>query len=195
MRNGKRVVAAAAMAAVAAMAPRSGVAAEPTHFAVMGVRLYMNAQEVLISLYAQGVREDGVNEHVHPCASHVEVACTDSITARLADGPIIIRFIDAPPGFNDGREAAFSIAYRPSDPTSGAGALRNVAEERFGPLSDAADGAWCTPAAGGACPKDRPRMTFRRGGPNGAELALTDLGLPDRLASGGAAQAGQGVVR
>ncbi len=187
MRNGKRLVAAAAMAAVAGMAPRSGVAAEPAHFAVMGVRLYMNAQEVLTSLYAQGVREDGVSEHVHPCALHVEVACTDTITARLAGGPIVIRFVDAPPGFNDGREAAFSIAYRPDGLADGAGALRNVAEERFGPLSDAADGAWCASRHGDACPRDRPRMTFRAGGPGGAELALTDLGLPDRLAAGGAA--------
>ncbi|HEY5301180.1 MAG TPA: hypothetical protein VIJ55_10930 [Acetobacteraceae bacterium] len=189
MRNGKWVVAATAIAAAVAMSPRPGVAAEPAHFAVMGVRLYMNAQEVLTSLYAQGVREDGVSEHVHPCALHVEVACTDTITARLPDGPIVIRFVDAPPGFNDGREAAFSIAYRPSGSTREAGGLRNVAEERFGPLSDAADGAWCMPAAGGACPRDRPRMTFRRGGPGGAELALTDLGLPDRLAPGGAAKA------
>lgn len=192
MRNGKTTVLAVLMAAVAATAgvvsPRPATAAEPAHFAVMGVRLYMSAQEVLAALYAQGVRESGISEHVHPCALHAAAACTDSITARLADGPITIRFADAPPGFNDGREAAFSIVYRLAHATANATDMRDVAEERFGRLSDAADGAWCAPgastAAGApACPEDRPRMSYRSGH-SGSELALTDFGLQARLTQG-----------
>lgn len=110
--SGKAVILAMVMAAVAVVSPRPAPAAEPAHFAVMGVRLYMSAQEVLAALYAQGVREDGVHEHIHPCALHAAAACTDSITARLPDGPITVRFADAPPGFNEGREAAFSVVYR-----------------------------------------------------------------------------------
>lgn len=184
MRHGQAVVLAAAMAALTAISPQWTAAAEPTHFAVMGVRLYMSAQEVLTALYAQGVREDGVSEHVHPCALHAAEACTDSITARLADGPITIRFVDALPGFNDGREAAFSIAYHPNGGPSGADAVRDVAEERFGPLSDSVDGAWCAVGSTAAtCPEDRPRMTFRRDAKGTSELALTDLGLSSRFAS------------
>lgn len=194
MRNGKGIAVAAAMA-VMAIAPRPAAAAEAAHFAVMGVRLYMSAPEVLTSLYSQGVREDGVSEHVHPCALHAAVACTDRITARLADGPITIRFVDAPPGFNGAREAAFSITYHPNPGPRGADAVRNVAEERFGPLSDAADGAWCAAAGGGACPEDRPRMIFHHSGGGAAELALTDLGLPPRFAHDAAAQAGQSAAR
>jgi hypothetical protein len=191
MPNGKALVLAAAsvLAATASLHPARG--SEPAHFAVMGVRLYMSAQEVLAALYAQGVREDGVTEQVHPCALHVAVACTGTITARLPDGPITIRFADAPPGFNAGREAAFSIAYRLNGGPSGADQVRGVAEERFGPLSDAADGAWCATATAKTCPPDLPRMIFRRTGAGVGELALTDLGLPSRLASGAAGQSGE----
>jgi len=148
----------------------------------MGVRLYQSAQEVLTVLYAQGVREGAVSEHVHPCALHGATACTDTITARLADGPITVRFVDVPTGFNDGREAVVSISYRLLRGPRDSEAVRTVAEERFGHLSDAADGAWCAPA-GTACPMDRPRMAFRHGGDGADELTLTDLGLPGRLAS------------
>ncbi|HEY5088529.1 MAG TPA: hypothetical protein VIK30_01090 [Polyangia bacterium] len=175
-----------AAALAATISPRPAPAAEPAHFAVMGVRLYMSAQEVLTALYAQGVREDGVNERVHPCARHAASACTEAIMARLPDGPITIRFTDAPPGFNDGREAAFSVAYQPNGGASRADAVRSVAEERFGPLSDAGDGAWCAKVASGACPEDGPRMTFRRSRAGVAELALTDLGLASRLSAGAA---------
>jgi hypothetical protein len=181
MRLDRTVVLPAVMLAAVAISGKPAVAAEPAHFAVMGVRLYQSAQEVLTALYAQGVREDTVTEHVHPCALHEAAACTDSITARLPDGPITIRFTDAPAGFNDGREAAFSITYRlirgPKDST----AVKTVAEERFGPLSSAADGAWCAPTAA-ACPEDHPRMAFRHGADGADELTLTDLGLPARLA-------------
>ncbi len=183
MRYGRTVVLAAALAASIASTGRQVAAAEPAHFAVMGVRLYMSAQEVLAALYAQGVREDGVSEHVHPCALHASAACTDSISARLPDGPITIKFTDAPAGFNEGREAAFSIAYHLTSAPRGTAEMRDVAEERFGALSDAADGAWCAGAAT-ACPEDRPRMAFRAGATGGGELALTDLGLPARLALG-----------
>jgi hypothetical protein len=183
------LVATATLAATVGMfSPRPAAAAEPAHFAVMGVRLYMSAQEVLAALYAQGVREDGISEHVHPCALHAAAACTDSITARLVDGPITVRFADAPPGFNEGREAAFSIVYRLTRAPANAADMRDVAEERFGPLSDAADGAWCAPGArttagAPACPEDRPRMSYRNGH-SGGELALTDLGLKARLTQG-----------
>jgi hypothetical protein len=162
---------------------RPAPAAEPAHFAVMGVRLYQSAQDVLTVLYAQGVREDAVSEHVHPCALHGAVACTDTITARLADGPITIRFVDVPAGFNEGREAVFSISYRLLRGPRSSEAVRTVAEERFGRLSDPADGAWCAPA-GAACPTNRPRMAFRHGGDGADELTLTDLGLPGWFASG-----------
>lgn len=186
--SGKAMVLAIVMAAAGLVSPRPALAAEPAHFAVMGVRLYMSAQEVLAALYAQGVREDGVREHVHPCALHAAAACTDSITARLPDGPIMVRFADAPPGFNEGREAAFSVVYQLTRGPSEATDVRNVAEERFGPLSDAADGAWCAPGAttaagAAACPEDRPRMSYRHGA-HGGELALTDLGLEARLTQG-----------
>ncbi len=183
------VLAAAAVAAVAA--DRPVVAADPAHFAVMGVRLYMSAQEVLAALYAQGVREDGVSEHVHPCALHASAACTDSISARLPDGPITIRFTDVPAGFNEGREAAVSVAYRLTSTPSTTAEMRAVAEQRFGPLSVATDGAWCAGAAT-TCPEDRPRMAFRRGATGAGELALTDLGLPARLTLGAGTQSALG---
>ena len=173
------VLSVALLASIAA-APRLAPAAEPAHFAIMGVRLYQSAQEVLTVLYAQGVREDAVSEHVHPCSLHAAAACTDSIVARLPDGPITIRFGDAPAGFNDGREAAFSITYRLLRGPRDAAAVRSVAEERFGRLSDSADGAWCAPTTA-ACSEDLPRMAFRQA--DGAnELTLTDFGLPHRLA-------------
>ncbi len=188
MRFGRTVVLSAALLAWVAAAGRPAPAAEPAHFAVMGVRLYQSAQEVLTSLYAQGVREDAVTEHVHPCALHAAAACTDSITARLPDGPLTVRFADAPPGFNDGREAAFSITYRLLKGPKDAEAVRSVAEERFGRLSDSADGAWCAPTAA-ACPEDSPRMAFRHDVAGADELTLTDLGLPGRLALGTGAAA------
>lgn len=187
MTKGK-LLAAGFTAALTAFSASPAPAAEAAHFAVMGVRLYMSAQEVLATLYAQGVREDGVSEHVHPCARHAASACTDAITARLADGPITIHFTDAPPGFNDGREAAYSISYQPNRDPGGVNAVRGVAEERFGPLSDAADGAWCANAPNGGCPPDGPRMTFRHTPAGTAELALTDAGLPSRLSPGAAAR-------
>ncbi len=183
MLFGRTVVLSAALLASVVVSGRPAPAAEPAHFAVMGVRLYQSAQEVLTALYAQGVREDAVTEHVHPCALHAAAACTDSITARLPDGPITIRFVDAPPGFNDGREAAYSISYRLLRGPKDSAAVRDVAEERFGRLSDSADGAWCAPTAA-ACPEDRPRMAFHHGDNSADELMLTDLGLPGRLALG-----------
>ena len=189
MRYGRTIVLAAALAASVASTGRQAGAAEPAHFAVMGVRLYMSAQEVLAALYAQGVREDGVKEHVHPCALHAAAACTDSISARLPDGPITIRFTDAPAGFNEGREAAFSIAYRLTRGPRDSAEVRDVAEQRFGALSDAADGAWCAGTAT-VCPADRPRMAFGHDAGGAGELALTDLGLPARLALGAGTRAG-----
>ena len=183
---GRTVVLSAALLAMVASPHRPAPAAEPAHFAVMGVRLYQSAQEVLTVLYAQGVREDAVSEHVHPCALHEEAACTDTITARLADGPITVRFVDVPAGFNEGREAAFSISYRLLRGPKDSEAVRTAAEERFGRLSDAADGAWCAPA-GAACPLDRPRMAFHHSSEGADELTLTDLGLSGRLASGAGA--------
>ena len=183
MRFGRTVVLSAALLSSVVAPGRPAPAAEPAHFAIMGVRLYQSAQEVLTVLYAQGVREDAVSEHVHPCALHGAAACTDTITARLADGPITIRFVDVPAGFNEGREAAFSISYRLLRGPRDSEAVRTLAEERFGRLSGAPDGAWCAPA-GAACPTNRPRMAFRHDGEGADELTLTDFGLPERLASG-----------
>ncbi len=166
MRQGQGFfLAGLAIFGLAMACPTPAPAAEPAHLAVMGVRLEMSAQEVLTTLYAQGVHEDAVVEHVHPCALHQAASCTDSITARLADGPISIRFTDAPAGFNDGREAAFSIAYRVTSGSSSGSSVREVAEERFGRLAGGADQFWCAPAAaaGGGCPADHPRMSFARG--------------------------------
>ncbi len=186
MRHAQALIFAVALAAGAAPVarPAVAVAAEPAHFAVMGVRLYMSAPEVLTSLYAQGVHEDAVSEHVHPCALHAAAACTDTITARLADGPITVRFTDSPAGFNEGREAAYSITYKLVRSSADAAAIRGVAEERFGPLSDATDGAWCAGPATAKCSESDPRMAYGRGGDGAGELALTDLGLPVRLAAG-----------
>ncbi|HJS85925.1 MAG TPA: hypothetical protein VJ779_10740, partial [Acetobacteraceae bacterium] len=116
------------------------------------------------------------------CALHEAAACTDTITARTADGTITVRFTDVPAGFNEGREAAFHISYRLSGEKDGEG-IRTVAEERFGGVSDASEGAWCAPA-GAACPTDRPRMAFRHGADGADEMTLTDLGLPERVVSG-----------
>jgi hypothetical protein len=178
MRHRQTAVLSVALLASIAAAPRLAPAAEPAHFAIMGVHLYQSAQEVLTVLYAQGVREDAVSEHVHPCALHAAAACTDSIVARLPDGPITIRFADAPAGFNAGREAAFSITYRLLRGPRDAAAVRSVAEERFGRLSD---GAWCAPTTA-ACSEDLPRMAFRQAADEANELTLTDFGLPHRLA-------------
>lgn len=187
MHYGRTAFLMAALAASVASGGKQCVAAEPAHFAVMGVRLYMSAQEVLIVLDAQGVREDDVREHVHSCALHASAACTDSIMARLPDGQMAIRFTDAPAGSNEGREAAFSIVYRLSSAPRDITELRHAAEQRFGTLSNAVDGAWCAGMAM-ACPEDRPRMAFRHDTSGAGELALTDLGLPDRLALGAALQ-------
>lgn len=124
--------------------------------------------------------EGEVSEHVHPCTLHAEASCTDSITASLPDGPITIRFTDAPPGFNEGREASYSIVYRLTRGLGSAAGVHAAAEEQFGQLSDAADGAWCI-GTGAACLEDRPRMAFRHGADGTGELLLTDLGLPARL--------------
>jgi hypothetical protein len=150
MRFGRTVVLSAALLSSVVAPGRPAPAAEPAHFAIMGVRLYQSAQEVLTVLYAQGVREDAVSEHVHPCALHGAAACTDTITAWLADGPITIRFVDVPTGFNEGREAAFSISYRLLRGPRDSEAVRTVAEERFGRLSGA-------PTALGA-PRPGPRV-------------------------------------
>ncbi len=177
----KSVMFAAAAVAIGTALPRPVPATEPVHFAVMGVRLYMSAQEVLAVLYAQGVPEDAITESVHPCAMHAAVVCTSSMTAQLPGGPITIRFADAPPGYGNAREAAFSITYRPDDAAGHGPAARTLAQERFGPFSDAADAAWCAPDPKGACPPDHPRITFRSVGYGAGEMALTDYGLPVRL--------------
>lgn len=102
----------AVIAATGTLATQFAFAAGRSHFAIMGLRLHMSAQEVLEVLYAQGIREDGVREHVHPCALHAAAACTGSITARLPDGPITVRFADAPPTLVRGgrQRSASSIA-------------------------------------------------------------------------------------
>lgn len=183
MMKSKPMIFAAAAMAIGASVPNAAPAAEPAHFAVMGVRLSMSAQEVLAVLYAQGVRDNAISESVHPCAMHAAVACTGSLTAQLPDGPIAIRFADTPPGHEDAREAAFSITYR-LDGGAGQGQLvRAVTEERFGRFSDPADATWCAPDQRGVCPIGQPRMTFRALGQGGGEMTLTDLGLPLRFAA------------
>lgn len=161
-------------------------AQEPAHFAVMGVRLYMSAPEVLGALYAQGVSRAAVTEHSHPCALHPAASCTDTITAPLADGPIVVRFAEAPAGFNDGREAAYRIAYTvlgrgPSD----AGLVRSAAEDRYGLGSSSTD-QWCAQASSSTttCPDEAPRLAFAAGSAEAGVLTLSDLGLPARLAGG-----------
>jgi hypothetical protein len=181
MRHGIVLLAAGLAASGMSASPARG--AEPSRFAVMGVRLYMSAQEVLTSLYAQGVREDAVTEHVHPCTLHASAACTDTITAKLPDGPLTVRFTDAPPGFNDGREAAFGITYTLM--RRGPGSVQEVrasAEERFGPLADEAHSAWCARVAAEGCAADQPRMSFEQSADGRSVLALTDAALPARLA-------------
>ena len=183
MMKSKAMILAAAAMAIGAIVPNAAPAAEPAHFAIMGVRLAMSAQEVLSVLYAQGVRDNAISESVHPCAMHAAVACTGSLTARLPDGPITIRFADTPPGYGDAREAAFSITYR-SDEGAGQGQLvRAVAEERFGRFSDPADATWCATDQKGACPIGQPRMAFHALAQGGGEMTLTALGLPLRLAA------------
>lgn len=157
-------------------------AAQPARFSIMGIRLYMSAEEVLTTLYAQGVSPDLVQEQVHSCALHAAVACTVRITAPLRDGQLDVRLTDAPPGFNDGREAVMAVRYTIADAHPARAAVRLSAEERFGSLHDGPNGVWCAPAAGAGCPADHPRMSLEAA-PDGAEvLSLTDLGLPARLA-------------
>lgn len=182
MKSKAMILAAAAMA-IGAAVPNAAPAAEPAHFAIMGVRLTMSAQEVLSVLYAQGVRDSAISESVHPCAMHAAVACTGNLTAQLPDGPITIRFADTPPGYGDAREAAFSITYRPDDGADQGQLVRAVAEERFGRFSDPADATWCAADQKGACPIGQPRMTFHALGQGGGEMTLTDPGLPLRLAA------------
>lgn len=184
MRHGKNWLLAAGMAASmatgwAATATPAG-ASEPSRLAIMGVRLYMSAPDVLTSLYAQGVPEDAVIEHVHPCPLHASAACTDTITANLPDGPIVVRFTDSPAGFNEGREAAVSVTYTLQRATS-AESLRSAAEERFGQLSDSKDSAWCARQTAQGCPTDQPRMSYQRTADGRATLSLVDLGLVGRL--------------
>lgn len=183
MMKSKALVFAAAALAIGAAVPDAAPAAEPAHFAIMGVRLSMSAQEVLTVLYAQGLRDNAISESVHPCAMHAAVACTGSLTAQLPDGPITIRFADTPPGYGDAREAAFSITYRLGDGVGQGQLVRAVAEERFGRFSGPADATWCAPDQKGACPIGQPRMTFHAFGQEGGEMTLTDLGLPLRLAA------------
>lgn len=183
MMKSKAAIFAAAAMAIGPAAPIAASAAEPAHFAVMGVRLSMSAQEVLAVLYAQGARDNAISESVHPCAMHAAVACTGSLTAQLPGGPITIRFADTPPGYGDAREAAFSITYRSDDGTDQRQLVRAVAEERFGRFSDPADATWCAPDQKGACPIGQPRMTFHAVGQGGGEMTLTDFGLPLRLAA------------
>ncbi len=164
----------------------AAAAQEPARFAVMSVRLYMTAPEVLGALYAQGVSQAAVTEHSHPCALHPAASCTDTITAPLPDGPIVVRFTEAPPGFNDGREAAYHIAYTvvgrgPSD----AGLVRSAAEDRYG-MASSDVGQWCAqaPSAGKTCPDNAPRLAFVAGAGEAGVLTLSELGLPSRLAGG-----------
>lgn len=183
MIKSKAMTFAAAAMVIGAIVPNVAPAAEPAHFAIMGVRVSMSSQEVLAVLYAQGVRDSAISESVHPCAMHAAVACTGSMTALLPDGSITIRFADTPPGYGDAREAAFSITYRSNDGAGQAQLVRAVAEERFGRFSDPADATWCAPDQRGVCPAGQPRMTFHAFGQGGGEMALTDLGLPLRLAA------------
>ncbi len=142
----------------------------------------MSATDVLEVLYGQGVRESAVSQHTRPCASLSVAACTDSITAKLPDGPIVIRFTEAPPGFNHGRESAYSIAYTVvANGPSQYALLHGRAAERYG-LSDR-QAIWCDPPAtrDAACPENEPRLSFEpRPGAAGV-LKLTDNGLPGRL--------------
>ncbi|HET6183035.1 MAG TPA: hypothetical protein VFA03_05515 [Acetobacteraceae bacterium] len=155
--------------------------AEPPIFAIMGVRLYMSAEDVLTALYAQGVKPDAVTETVHPCALHAAVTCTTLIEAPLPDGVLEIRFTDAPPGFNDGREAAMAVSYTLERNPPHGDAVRLSAEERFGLLHEATNGVWCAPPAAPDCPPDRPRMSVTNRADGRVVLALTDLGLGARL--------------
>lgn len=182
MKSKAMTFAAVAMA-IGAIVPNAAPAAEPAHFAIMGVRLSMSSQEVLAVLYAQGVRDNAISESVHPCAMHAAVACTGGMIARLPDGSIRVRFADTPPGYGEAREAAFSITYRSDDGADQGQLVRAVAEERFGRFSDPADATWCAPDQKGVCPIGQPRMTFHALGQGGDEMALTDLGLPLRLAT------------
>lgn len=155
--------------------------AEPARFAIMGVRLYMTAEDVLTSLYAQGVKPDAVRETVHPCALHAAVACTTRIVAPLPDGTLDVAFTDSPPGFNEGREAAIAVSYHLNRGLPDLGTVRLSAEERFGALDSGAEGTWCARPAGGPCPADQPRMTVTKDASGTATLAISDLGLTARL--------------
>ncbi len=185
MRHPAAFILVAGLAAAGPVASRPAAAQEPTRSAVMGVRLYVSAPEVLAVLYAQGVAAGSIIEHSHPCFLHSVATCTDTITARLPDGPIVVRFTDAPPGFNDGREAAYSISYTipgrgPSDGTM----VRSAAEDHYG-LPANQLGVWCAHAPAKAvsksCPGDAPRLAFVPGPDQAGALILTDLGLPARL--------------
>lgn len=172
----------AAASSAASFAVSSAASAdEPSRFEIMGVRLYTSAQDVLTLLYAEGVKPEAIAETVHPCALHAAEACTTRIVAPLPDGTLDVRFTDAPPSFNEGREAAIDVSYALDRDRPSPNSVRHSAEDHFGTLADAEEGTWCIPSGTPGCAADAPLMRVARQADGSVVLSLSDLGLPTRL--------------
>src|SRR5690348_1626931 len=87
------------------------VHAREANFAVMGVRLGMSAAEVLQVLSVQGADADHLSVVTRPCALPGTRKCIDTISTRLADGPITVRFAEMPKELHGSREVVYSITY------------------------------------------------------------------------------------
>jgi hypothetical protein len=169
---------------LAAVLPRAAVA-HPASFAVMGVRLYMSAPEVLTSLLASGIKPEHVTESVHPCTLHQASACTGAISVRLDGGAKLeIRFTDAPSGFNEGREAVTEVEY--TLPHAGPQLARARApsfEERLDESAEAPNGTWCLRGNDETCRPEEPRMSVSTTSSGAVVMSLSDPGLRSRLAA------------
>jgi hypothetical protein len=158
----------------------AGGAIQAAPIAVMGLSLAMTAHQVLAVLRPQAL---ALQTRAHPCAGAPAARCIDLVRARMPDGSLEVRFVEAPPG-GPGRSLAWRVRLTIAahgDPQG----IQAAAAADYGPPTEPAHQLWCPGVTRGTvCPADQPRLRLAHG-PNGASvLSLSDPGLRARLAHG-----------
>ncbi len=150
------------------------LALDPRDLDILRLRLGMGETEVIAHLAEQGITAVQRQPN-RACTGDAAPWCRTVITARTRDGSLAIELADPVPAASSAESWVSSILYRldgrgPNESEM----IRMSVLNRFGPPNSLRPMTWCErPDPTGACPANRPHLTFEPGPDIGARLFLT----------------------